>query len=513
MCVNNALTKYIDSLRVAAAASLLRLGAVATRSFFLLIGTLLFVGCKPKTDIDIPLFEVDVDLDSIRSRGVLRAVTDYNSVNYFVYKGVTVGFQYELLTCYAEHLGLRLEVIPDNSLQSAYEKLEDGQADILASTLVADTALLPTMRLCEPYGQSRIVPVRHVDLLPPNSQNSAGGAETPSVSKTKSGTKTEATEAILSQWFENDTLYVSNASFFLSAIHAYADTAEADNLVIVPIEHYDAEQMVCMTAEKEIGQTLCLESTARALKWYYDDLQIGPPLTPELDLAWGVRAGASSLAEDISLWLKKFKRTTRFKRIFRKYVIDPREHHSNSQSTKLDTYSDVFETYVKATATNARYDWQLLSSVIYQESHFNPNATSWAGAVGLMQLMPETAVRFGVSDPRDPQQSIAAGYDFLLWLDDRLVAFVPNGQERVKFVLAAYNVGLGHVMDAIRLAKKFGKNETLWYDNVETALLLKANPAFYADPVVKHGYCRGTETIAYVRNVLTRAAAYRKGLK
>ena len=167
---------------------------------------------------------------------------------------------------------------------------------------------------------------------------------------------------------------------------------------------------------------------------------------------------------------------------------------------------------IKRVAVDPRYDWVLISSMVYQESHFNPSARSWAGALGLLQLMPETGVRFGADDLSDPIQNLSAGYDYLIWLDKRLANNVPNPKERVKFVIAAYNVGLGHVMDAIRLAQKFGKNGQVWSGNVETAILLKSNPAYYSDPVVKHGFCRATETVAYVKSVLDRYHNYCKAL-
>lgn len=447
----------------------------------------LFGGCKKAADTVATLGMVEVDLDSIRSRGTLRAVTDYNSVNYFVHKGVAVGYQYELLSEYAKHIGVDLEILADNTLEGGYEKLKCGKADILASTLVADTTLLPPMSLCEPYGQSRMVLVSHAS------------------SKRAKATKTQ--DAL-----ENDTICAMANSFYSRLLENVADTASFD-MTIREIPHYDAEQLVGLVAEKEIPQTICLESIARASQWYYDSLTIGHALTGEINLSWGVRATSASLRKDISLWMKNFKRTSTFKRIYRKYVIDPREHHNTSQSTSASTYQDKYENLIKGVADDKRYNWILLSSIIYQESHFNANATSWAGAAGLMQLMPETAARFDVYDLSDPEQNVRAGFDYLMWLDRRLTSNVTDPQERVKFTIAAYNVGLGHIMDAIRLAQKFGRKAQVWDSNVETALLLKANPAYYSDPVVKHGFCRGTETISYVKNVMERYANYKKALR
>lgn len=446
----------------------------------------LFASCRHSLDGAIPFGEADVDLDSIVARGYITVVTDYNSVNYFIHKGVEVGYQYELLREYARHIGVELRIVADNELESAYDKLESGKADVLAITIVADTTLLPDLSLCEPYGRSRMVLVGRQDKL--------------------------ADAEDLKTSLDGDTVAVMAGSFYETALERVVDSIDAD-VEVVKIRHYDAEQLVGLVAESEIKMTVALESVAKASQWYYDNLAVGPALSEENDLAWGVRRSSQDLKASISKWLRTFKRTSVFKRIYRKYVIDPREHHSASQSVSADTYIPVYEHVIKATATQPRYDWILVSSMVYQESHFNPSARSWAGATGLLQLMPETGLRFGAEDLTDPYQNISAGYQYLLWLDARLAANVPDPTERVKFVLAAYNVGLGHLMDAIRLAEKFGKDASLWNGNVETALLLKSNPAYYSDPVVKHGFCRATETVAYVKSVMDRYANYKRVLK
>ncbi len=418
--------------------------------------------------------EVSVDFDSIRRRGTLLAVTDYNSLNYFVYKGEAVGYQYELLQEYAAARGLELKLFADNDISSCTEMLRTGRADVVAASLVADTSIVPDMAFCEPYARSRMVVVRREK-----------------------------------EDYASDTIAVMRGSMYDKFLSQTTDTTVA-GCVVRRIPHYGAEQLVGLVADRELSRTLCLENVARASKWYYDSLDISTTVGPEYDLAWAVRHASPELRKDISQWTAKFKKTARYKRLIRKYIIDPREHHSNTQNTASSTYDATYEDIIRSVATDPRYDWIFVSAVVYQESHFNPSAVSWAGACGLMQLMPETAVRFGVDDPYDPLQSVRAGYAFLLWLDKRMEAYVASPAERQKFVLAAYNIGLGHIMDAIRLAQKFGKEPNRWYDNVETTLLLKSNPVYASDPVVKHGFCRGTETVNYVRNVTARAQNYRR---
>ena len=149
-------------------------------------------------------------------------------------------------------------------------------------------------------------------------------------------------------------------------------------------------------------------------------------------------------------------------------------------------------------------DWRLLASQGYHESRFNPSSVSWAGARGIMQIMPRTARAYNLpaSKMADPEANIATATRIWKDLDKSLAKKVPDADERKKFVLAAYNGGLGHVLDAIALAKKYGKNPQVWSGNVEVALQMKANPEYYTDPVVKAGYFRGRETVAYVKGVM-----------
>ena len=151
--------------------------------------------------------------------------------------------------------------------------------------------------------------------------------------------------------------------------------------------------------------------------------------------------------------------------------------------------------------------------MIYSESRFNPNAKSWAGAFGIMQLMPVTANKYGVGMDSSPQAQIVAGIKFLKWLDNYFKKEIPDSTERINFVLASYNVGPGHVEDARALAKKYGKDPNVWFGNVDYFILQKSKPEFYKDPVVKYGYCRGVEPYHYVTEIVNRYNNYKNLIK
>ncbi|NJM16045.1 MAG: transglycosylase SLT domain-containing protein [Bacteroidales bacterium] len=169
----------------------------------------------------------------------------------------------------------------------------------------------------------------------------------------------------------------------------------------------------------------------------------------------------------------------------------------------------AYDEQIKRYSRDLGWDWRLLASLIYQESRFQPDVKSWMGAYGLMQLMPQTADRFGVDSTSTPEEQIVAGVKFLRWIDRRLRDVIIDEDERIKFILAAYNVGYGHVLDAMRLAEKYGKDPTQWDKNVDYYVLNKSNPEYFNDPIVKHGYCRGDEPYNYVYDILERFNHYK----
>ncbi|WP_092111072.1 transglycosylase SLT domain-containing protein [Prevotella sp. KH2C16] len=171
----------------------------------------------------------------------------------------------------------------------------------------------------------------------------------------------------------------------------------------------------------------------------------------------------------------------------------------------ISNYDHLFQKY----APIARWDWRLLAAQCYQESTFDPKAHSWAGACGLMQIMPSTAERLGLPHDQlyEPEPNIAAAARYISQLDAKFQD-VPSRVERISFVLASYNGGYSHVRDAMALAKKHGKDQYRWPDVSEFILRL-SDSKFYNDPVVKYGYMRGAETYDYVQRIQGRWNEYR----
>ena len=155
------------------------------------------------------------------------------------------------------------------------------------------------------------------------------------------------------------------------------------------------------------------------------------------------------------------------------------------------------------------FDWKLIAAVVYQESHFNPNAKSFTNVRGLMQITEITAEEMGIENRLNPSQSIKAGIKYL----DKMVKkfkYIEDDYERMLFGLASYNIGYGHVTDAISIARKMGLKEKRW-QNLKTVLPLLSKPEYYEQS--KHGYARGWETVQYIENILTYFDILKQKLK
>lgn len=225
--------------------------------------------------------------------------------------------------------------------------------------------------------------------------------------------------------------------------------------------------------------------------------------------AWAVKPSSKALADTLNRWfspklMADVKQQESFylsTRSVRRHVYSPMLNRSAGVISQYDRY---FQQY----APLARWDWRLMAAQCYQESTFDPRAQSWAGACGLMQIMPSTAAHLGLPESQlhDPESNIAAAAKYLRELNG-LFMDVP-GNERVAFVLASYNGGHFHIRDAMALARKNGRSGTRWSDVREYVLRL-SSPAGYNDPAVRHGYMRGAETVDYVDRIMNRWAQYR----
>ena len=285
-------------------------------------------------------------------------------------------------------------------------------------------------------------------------------------------------------------------------------------LKVMSVDSVSSEDLIERVADGEIDYTVATDEMGRITKTYHPNLDIGLQISFDQRASWAVRNTSPLLAEAADKWHKENINSDEFKVSARRYFeLNKRVAHGSILSVengRISYYDDLFRKYAKEIG----WDWRLLAALVYTESNFNPDVVSWAGAKGLMQLMPVTARAMGVPPGKesDPEESIKAGVKYIAALQ-KMFREVSDKNEQDKFVLAAYNAGAGHVLDAMALARKYGRNPDLWEHHVAHYLLLKSSEKYYQDPVCRNGYLRGTETYNFVKNVMERAAIYKKKIK
>jgi membrane-bound lytic murein transglycosylase F len=441
------------------------------------------------------------DIEAIKKRGKLVVFAENNSTSYFVYKGEPLGYDYEMLYAYANHLGVELEVIVVNDLNTILQELNAGKADLAAANLTVTNERTKIVNFTEPLLQTRQVLVQHKP----------------------DGWQKMTEQAVEKKLIRNlneligKNVHVRKTSSFYSRLQSLSEEIGGKIKIVEANGNLDTEELIGYVAKGYINYTVADENVAMINQTYYNNIDIKTAISFPQKIAWAVPKSSPQLLNNINEWLCNNKNKGMQAFLFNKYYVNQRAAGERMESEYFCSNGGCLSPYdhaIKKFSKKLGWDWRLMAAMIYQESHFNPDAESWAGAYGLMQLIPATAKRFGLDSLiASPIQNIEAGTNFLIHLNKYWKDFIPDSAERIKFVLASYNVGLGHVIDARNLAEKYNKDQNLWDDNVDYFLLNKAKPQYYNDDVVKYGYCRGEEPYNYVKEILSRLEHYRNVLR
>ena len=440
--------------------------------------------------------EVTSDLDAILERGYINALVDNNSVSYFIYKGEPMGYEYELLNLFAKHLKVDLKIKVTSGIDRAIDQLNQGEGDIIAFPLTITKERNKYVSFTKPHFNSYQVLVQ----------------------RKPRGWRQMTLDAINDSLIRNPVdligkeVHVLANSSFETRLRHLSEEIGGDVIIRPDTTSSESESLIRRVATGELDFTIADHMMARVNASYYPDLDINTPVSVAQQVAWATRKNSPELLKAMNDWLANIKKEATFMVIYNRYFRSPRTsvvRMTSEYSSMGGNMLSPFDSLIRKGANTLGWDWRLLASLIYQESRFLPKGESWAGARGLMQLMPRTANEFGAFDLDDPRQSISAGVGYLQFLQKYWLNKIPDTEERMKFILASYNVGLSHVVDARRLAKKYGKDPQVWYDNVEYYLSQKSEPEFYRDPIVTAGYCKCEEPIHYVRSILDRYEEYK----
>lgn len=430
--------------------------------------------------------------DRVLEEEKLTALTQYSPTTYFIYRGEPMGFHYELLQRFADDHNLELELKTATDLEETFTSLLQQEVDVVAMDLTVTQERSAYMDFIHPHNQVRQVLVQR-----------------------KKGSQVKGKEEGPGAFIRNPldlagkTIVIQKGSSYLNRLRHIQEEI-GDSIRVIEHPEYSVERLIRMVAQGEIDYTVADENVAMMNRTWYPILDVRTAISFKQNLAWAVHPDADSLQHRLNVWMKSFSQSTTFRQLYDKYfrskkILDLAEAEFLSDEAGIIS---AYDAIIKEASRTIGWDWRLIASLIYQESRFHPEVKSWTGAFGLMQLMPETAAELGVDSASTPAEQILAGVRYLKVLDKQLEDQIPEAEERQKFVLAAYNVGIGHVLDARRLAEKNGRDTNTWFRNVDTFLLQKSFPEYYKDPVVYYGYCRGEEPVAFVSEIMQRYKLY-----
>lgn len=443
------------------------------------------MGCRRNQSVAAE--EPKDDLQQIKDSGELVVLTLYSSTSYFIYRGQDMGFQYELSEQFAQSLGVKLRIEVAKNVHELIEKLLAGEGDLIAYNLPITKEWKDSLIYC---GEEVIT---HQVIV-----QRTGGRIKP---------LKDVTELI------GKDVYVKPGKYYDRLVNLDKELGGGIHIHKVTNDSITVEDLITQVSQGKIPYTVTDNDIARLNTTYYPNLNIGLSISFDQRASWAVRKDCPQLAAAADKWHEENMTSPAYtastKRYFEISKAIPHSPILSLREGKISHYDELFKRY----AQEIDWDWRLMASLAYTESNFDTTAVSWAGAKGLMQLMPATARAMGMPPgmEHNPEESVKAATKYIK-ATTRSFASIPE-DERINFVLASYNSGIGHVLDAMALAEKYGKNKHIWRDNVENFILLKSNEEYFTDPVCKNGYFRGIETYNFVRDITSRFEQYKKKIK
>lgn len=417
------------------------------------------------------------DWEAITGSGELRMITSNNPASYFLWRGDLMGFDYDLIKAFADDHGLRVSVLVRDTPGAMFEALKAGRGDLIAASLTVTDAR---------RDQNLVFSRRYLEVT----EKLIGHKKSPTV---------ETLEALAGK-----TVAVNPESSFFETLKALREQGIKVKIKAVP--GATTEQLIQGVDDRRWPYTVADSHLASLEATYRDGVNVMLDLSDKRDIAWVLRPDQPGLKQKLDAWIRKKYRGLIYNITYNKYFETPKNIRAHREH-RVEPGKDIspFDQLVRKYAAEHGYDWRMITAQMFQESRFDPKAESFAGARGLMQLLPRTANEFGYSKLFTPERNIKAGLTYLDWLWERFPEELAL-EERIYFTLAAYNAGHGHVHDARRLAARLGKDPNRWFGEVEEAMLLLSQRKYASQ--ARYGYVRGTEPVKYVREIRDRYIAY-----
>jgi len=431
--------------------------------FFLLLAASLLAGCERHLD----------PLERIRERGELRLITRNGPTTYYLGRGGERGIEYDLASAFARELGVGLVVTQAFTLEELFAALERGEADIAAAGLTLTETRGRRFTASAPYATQRPVVVYEAGQRRPEG---------------------------LAELAELDLLVVAGSSHE-DLLEGLRERGEFDTQWR-PIATSDPFMLLERVAKGEADVALVDSRDFTLQQNLLPELKVAFDLGIERDVVWYLPSDAadSPLLGRVNDYLTRQREEGRITALRETYFAkDERISRVDTQTFVRRMRSDLkeYQRLMEIVAREEGLPWELLAAISYQESHWDPGATSRTGVRGMMMLTRATAGDLGIRDRTDPAESMRGGARYFRQLRSRLPddIFEPD---RTWLALAAYNIGRAHLEDARIVTERRGGDPHLWEDVME-ALPLLENPRHYK--TLRYGYARGTEAVNYVQNI------------
>ena len=413
-------------------------------------------------------------LEKIKKNKELHVVLLNAPSTYYIGTEGPQGFEYDLLKAYADHLGVALKITPAHTVKEALQLSKNKEIHITSAAL----AKTPSRQKKYHFGPSYFEVQEQVIC----NRGMLGSSKFPRDVEDLEG---------LSIMVGEDTSYSENLQKLKN---------DGFDINFTTTSEYSTEELLEMVAKHEIDCTVADSNIYSLNLKFFPEISLAFSISGREQLAWLLPKDAKELEADMYTWLNDFNqkgKMTQLKDHYYSYVLFFDYYNTKMFYKRIKSRLPKYKKYFQEAAERFDIPWTLLASLSYQESHWNPKAKSFTGVRGLMMLTKKTAKILGVKNRLDPKQSIIGGTRHL----KQMIKFVPKeleGEDRLKFALAAYNIGMGHIHDAQKLAIKLGLNPNSWRD-LKIVLPLLSQKRYYR--TLKYGYARGSEPVKYVEAI------------
>ncbi|MBO6622301.1 MAG: transporter substrate-binding domain-containing protein [Balneola sp.] len=429
---------------------------------------------------------VERDYAEIKNTGILRVITSYSSSTYFLHRGIQAGFEYELIKNFAKEHELALEVIIIGENENPYDLLNSGEGDLIAASYTITEERKEVVDFTRPYNLVDQIIVLSEEL----------GQEPESITDLSSIPITVR----------------RNSSYYVK-LKELQDKG-FDLTINVVSDDMDTEALLFQVANGTYSATVADDNFFQASNKYMDGLVKGPMIAENDTIAWAVRKNAPDLITKFNKYLYKHFRfnnegvpkRSAFLNVLRKKYFEGSTPVADyfTPDIEVQRFGGIspYDSLLQTVASEFDLDWVMLTSIAAQESKFDPNSESWAGAVGIMQVLPRFS-EIPLESLYDPEINIREGARILKEQMDHYSYMDSTSQWQ--FALATYNAGPGHVADARRLAIDHNDDPNEW-ESVSKALLRLMQRKYYQH--ARYGFCRGIETVRYVNEITNRSNTY-----